>query len=214
MPGGGEPGHVDPDLGDDRRGGDRPDAGDVIEAGRRCRERGQIRLDLGVDGGDVGVDRVDARQHPGQQEPVVVVEVAVERLLEEADLGPHPERANCASTLGSRSPPINAAIIGRPDTPKMSEATTESLMQASSSSFSARFFSAVRAATRSIRYRVESRGPADRPRRHKAVRRSICRSATLHSQTASSTSVFGRPGRCLTSRALTSHGCSPCASNR
>ena len=42
----------------------------------------------------------------------------------------------------------------------------------------------------------------------------ICRSATLHNQTASSTSVFGRPGRCLTSRALTSHGSSPCASSR
>jgi hypothetical protein len=39
--GGGEPGHVDPDLGQDDRGGDRTDARDVIEAGRRRRERGQ-----------------------------------------------------------------------------------------------------------------------------------------------------------------------------
>nr|WP_321182506.1 hypothetical protein [Mycobacterium kansasii] len=61
------------------------------------------------------------------------------------------ERASCASTLGSRSPAINAAIIARPDTPKMSEATTESLMQASSRSFSTRFFSAVRAPMRSMR---------------------------------------------------------------
>jgi hypothetical protein len=60
-------------------------------------------------------------------------------------------RANCASTFGSRSPAINAAIIARPDTPKMSEATTQSFMQASSSSFSTRFFSAVRAPARSIR---------------------------------------------------------------
>ena len=56
-----------------------------------------------------------------------------------------------ASTLGSRSPAISAAIIARPETPKMSEATTDSLMQASSSSFSTRFFSAVRAPTRSMR---------------------------------------------------------------
>lgn len=39
----------------------------------------------------------------------------------------------------------------------MSEATTDSLICASSSSFSARCFSAVRAPTRSIRYRVRSR---------------------------------------------------------
>ena len=43
------------------------------------------------------------------------------------------------------------AIIARPEIPKMSEATTDSLMQASSSSFSARCFSAVRTPTRSIR---------------------------------------------------------------
>ena len=39
----------------------------------------------------------------------------------------------------------------------MSEATTESLMQASSSSFSTRFFSALRTLTKSTRYRVRSR---------------------------------------------------------
>ncbi len=60
-------------------------------------------------------------------------------------------RANCASTLGSRSPAIKAPIIARPDTPKMSDATTESFMQASSRSFSTRFFSAVRAPIRSMR---------------------------------------------------------------
>ena len=66
VPRGGEPGHVHPDLGDDHGGGDRPDAGDLIQACRRRRERGQIRLDLFVDGGDVGVDAVDAVQHPLQ----------------------------------------------------------------------------------------------------------------------------------------------------
>jgi hypothetical protein len=75
--------------------------------------------------------------------------------------------------------------MSRPDTPKMSEATTESLMQASSSSYSNRFFSAVRVLTRSMRLRVKSRsrrmgGGGTR------LGRSICRSATLHSQTASS----------------------------
>ena len=40
VPGGGEAGHVHPDLGDDDRGGDRPDAGDLIQPCRRRGERG------------------------------------------------------------------------------------------------------------------------------------------------------------------------------
>ena len=76
MRGGGEPGHVETDLGDDDRGRGRPDPGDLLETGDRVSERGQVLSDLGVDGGDVEVDGVDAGQHPGQQEPVVVVEGA------------------------------------------------------------------------------------------------------------------------------------------
>ncbi len=95
----------------------------------------------------------------------------------------------------------------------MSEATTDSLIWASSSSFSTRFFSAVRSETSAARYRVRSRsrriggGGTNEGR-------IICRSATLHNHTASSRSVLGRPGRCLTSLALTSHTSKPCASNR
>ena len=81
----------------------------------------------------------------------MVAEVADERLLQQADLGAHRWRASWASTFGSRSPAISAAIIARPETPKMSLATTRSLIWASSSSFSTRFFSAVRTATRSHR---------------------------------------------------------------
>ena len=101
-------------------------------------------------------------------------------------------RAISANTFGSRSPATNAAIISRPDTPKMSETTTDSKISASSSSFSARCFSAVRAVIRSTRYRVRSRSPANGGGGTK-LGRSICRSATLHSQTASSRSVLGRP---------------------
>src|SRR5215213_5556068 len=42
--------------------------------------------------------------------------------------------ASCASTLGSRCPPISASSIARPETPKMSLATELSLIWASSSS--------------------------------------------------------------------------------
>src|SRR5918995_4881164 len=43
-------------------------------------------------------------------------------------------RASCAPTLGSRSPLMSAASMARPETPKMSLATTDSLIWASSSS--------------------------------------------------------------------------------
>lgn len=94
----------------------------------------------------------------------------------------------------------------------MSGATTGSLIPASSSSFPARFFSAPRAPARPIRYRVTSRslricGGGTKPGRI------ICRPATLHSHTASGLPVFGRPGRCFTSRALTSQVSNPAASS-
>ena len=95
----------------------------------------------------------------------------------------------------------------------MSVATTLSLIWASSSSFSARCFSAVRAPTKSARYLVTSRSRRISTGGRK-LGRTICRSATLHSQTASSLSVLGLPGRCLTSLAFTSHVSNPAASSR
>ena len=94
--------------------------------------------------------------------------------------------------------------MSRPDTPNTSLTTTDTLIIASSSSFSTRCFSAVRAVIRSTRYRVRSRNSRIGAGGTKLAR-SICRSATLHNQTASSRSVFGRPGRCFTSLAFTSH---------
>ncbi len=47
-------------------------------------------LDLGVQHRDVGVDPVDTGQHLGQQKPVMVIEVAGERLRQLRDLDPHP----------------------------------------------------------------------------------------------------------------------------
>jgi hypothetical protein len=60
-------------------------------------------------------------------------------------------RASCATTFGLPSPATKAAIMSRPQAPKMSQTTALSLICASSSSFSTRFFSAVRAATRPAR---------------------------------------------------------------
>lgn len=65
VPSGGEPGHVDTDLGDDHRSRDRSDPGNLIEPLHRKVERGQVGLDLRVEHRDVGVDPVDAGQHLG-----------------------------------------------------------------------------------------------------------------------------------------------------
>ena len=71
---GGEPGHVDADLGDDDRGRGRPDTGDLIQPAGRVSKRVQMRADLGIEGGDIGVHCVHPGQHPSQQEPVMIVE--------------------------------------------------------------------------------------------------------------------------------------------
>jgi hypothetical protein len=58
------------------------------------------------------------------------------------------------------------------------------------------------------------RATSTQPKELAKLGRIICRSATLASHTASSLSVLGRPGRCLTSRALTSYTSNSAASNR
>jgi hypothetical protein len=92
--GGGEPGHVGADLGDDDRGRGRSDPGDLVEPGDRVIERGQVLGDLCVQVREIRAGLIDMRQHSGQQEPVMLTEGADlqpgEGFLEEADLGTHP----------------------------------------------------------------------------------------------------------------------------
>ena len=73
-----------------------PDPGDVVQARHRVSERGQLGLDLGAEVDDVRAENVDAGEHLGQQELVVVGEVPHEGLLQRGDLGPHP----CPGRLG------------------------------------------------------------------------------------------------------------------
>ena len=84
------------------------DPGDLVEPGGRISERGEVVADLEVDGGDVGVHGVNAGQHPGQQEPVVVVEGAQpqpgERFGQERDLDPHPGPGQIGQHLGITFP--------------------------------------------------------------------------------------------------------------
>ena len=71
--------------------------------------------------------------------------------------------AICARTFGLRSPAMTAFSMFRPDTPWMSVITDDSFRCASSSSFSHRAFSAVRAWTRCLRYAEARIMPGCRP---------------------------------------------------
>src|SRR4029453_3689688 len=128
---GGETTHVYPDLGDDRAGGGAADATDLIQPVGRRRERDDQLLELLVQLGDVSVQPIPPAQHPGQQEPVMVGETPVKASSRTRCLARIRPRASSASTLGSRSPATSASSIARPETPKLSEATTLSLMWAS-----------------------------------------------------------------------------------
>lgn len=62
--------------------------------------------------------------------------------------------AKLARTCGSRSPAMSASIIARPETPKMSVATVDTLISASSSSFSTRCLCRERSSVNCTRKRV------------------------------------------------------------
>src|SRR5207249_438107 len=137
-----------PSSPDEFLGADPSDAGHRIQLGDLGRERGDLVLDPCGQLVDPPGQLVDALQHHPAEEPVVVVEVPGQGLLELAELGAHARPgASWASTLGSRCPPIIAWSTCRPDTPKTSLATLDSLIWASSRSFSTRCFSRVRSRT-------------------------------------------------------------------
>ena len=103
--------------------------------------------------------------------------------------------ARSASPAGSRFPAINDSSMARPDTPRMSEATADSLIPASSSSFSSRCTSRERSRVIAVRARVRSRscrigsGGTNEPRTRPCA-------PSWASQVASATSVL-RPGQVL-----------------
>jgi hypothetical protein len=69
-------------LGQDRVRHSEVDARHLIQLARRGGERADLRLDPGIEAGDVGGDRVDPGQHPPQQEGMMIGEVAGERLFQ------------------------------------------------------------------------------------------------------------------------------------
>lgn len=84
MGGRGEPTHVDPDLGDDRLGGDLADADHGAQALNLALERGHLDLQALVEGVDLCTQVVDVVEVGAQHEGVVLAEAALQG---EAQLG-------------------------------------------------------------------------------------------------------------------------------
>ena len=132
MGGGGEPGHVDADLGDDHLGGPFTDPRDRAQQPQLLGERGEDLLDPVIQPVDHAREVVDlVRVHPGQQ-GVMVTEPSSQAMVRSGILFRIIPRASSASTRGSRSPPISASIMSRADKVVMLEATESILMPPSS----------------------------------------------------------------------------------
>jgi hypothetical protein len=115
------------DLGDQVLGGPLADAGDGREPG----DLPLIRLaQLAYPGGelvDLGSVLIDAGEHHRQQPGVVTgEEAAVQGLPQPGDLRPRPVAGELGQGPGSRSPPMMASIMARPDLPWMSASTDDS----------------------------------------------------------------------------------------
>ncbi len=70
MAGGGEPAHIDADLGNDDLSGQVTDARDGPQQADRLAERVEVAVHLRVDGGDGGIKRINLAQVQAQQEAV------------------------------------------------------------------------------------------------------------------------------------------------
>lgn len=99
-------------------GGDLADAADLIELGDLVGEWGDHQVDPAAQLLDLGGELVDASQQQLADEPVMVLEVSGQRLLQLADLGAHGAAGHLGQHLGVRCPAIIAWSICRPETPE------------------------------------------------------------------------------------------------
>jgi hypothetical protein len=144
--GGGEHGHVGAGLGDDVLGADCPDARHGVELFDLAQVRRGQRLDLCGERLDLGGVVVEGGQHHGQHGGVLGGEErAVQRLLQPVDLAAHGAAGQLGQGFGVALPGGDRAEHVPAETPWMSEITDDSFRCPSSSSFSTRCFSAVRA---------------------------------------------------------------------
>ena len=90
MPIGGEAAHVDADLGDDHLGGALLDAGDRAEQLNRGGERVELLFDLVGEQLDLLVEEVEVGEDRRDDQRVLAVETADQRLAQGGDLRAQP----------------------------------------------------------------------------------------------------------------------------
>ena len=151
--------HVGADLGDDHLGGAPLNAGDRAEQLNGRRERGDLLLDR------VGEPRRSARRGSRcgrgsrrSRRACMMVEAALERLLQRGDLRAQPALGELGEYLGvGRALRRARRASPGPDLPRMSVATQSSLIPVSSSALCSRLASRWRSWICVLRYRVRFR---------------------------------------------------------
>jgi hypothetical protein len=128
----GKDAHVGPQLRHDH-GGHAADPGDLLQD-LPLRAAGlQGLVDPRVEAGDISIGTVQPAQLHLQQEAMVLVEPALERLFQVGALFRSRPCANAAIAAGVAPPSRRACSMRRPETPTTFEATLASLMFAVSS---------------------------------------------------------------------------------
>ncbi len=213
--GGREAGHVHPDLGDDRRGGDPADAGDRVQARQPASAKGAIRSSILASTAAMSASRASMRASiVASRKAWWSLNRPTNASSQVRDLGAHPGPGQ----LGQH---LRVPLAGDQRGHHVPAGDPEDV--------AGHHRQLDLGVLQQLLHPVLLRGRARRPDRSGSgsgpaaagsarggtkLGRSICRSATLHSHTASIVSVFGRPGRCLTSLAFTSQTSNPAASSR
>jgi hypothetical protein len=134
MTGSGEAAHVGADFGDDDLPGEVTDARDGPQLADGLTERVEIAVDLRVDLGDGGVERINLAQMQAQQEAAAFgdapQECRAQFLRRSLDAALHESEQRVSGSLS-----INAWRMARPVTPMIWVSTEPSLRVASSSVF-------------------------------------------------------------------------------
>jgi hypothetical protein len=123
----GEAGHAGADLGDQLLRAGPADAGDLVEPSGRAGGRGDLLLDPGGQLGGLPGEVVDTVQHHPAEVRMVVIESAGESLLQHYELDAHPADGQLRKGPRVASLSVMASSMARPDIPRMSLTTADSL---------------------------------------------------------------------------------------
>ena len=143
--------HVHADLGDEAMAVRRSTPG-IVSRSASSGSKGAITRSTSVLSRlDRLVEVVELGQDLAHQQRVVAREATPERLPQEGQLRPQPAPGKLGEDLGSRVPATSAVSMSRPDRPRMSVATEDSLMPASWSTLSSRWASRPRSSICALR---------------------------------------------------------------